>query len=159
MNSLDTKKLVRTAVLTALVFITTFAVTIPLGLGYFNMGDAAVFLTGLLLGPKYAFLAAGLGSGLADYAAGYLIYIPSTFVLKGIMALLASKASEKGLKVQIAAMFAGGLIMICGYYITEGVLYGNWIAPLYNLPWNALQFSLGMFIALILHKQLKKFKI
>jgi len=158
MGSNQTKKLVRTSVLSAVVFVTTFAVTIPLGYGYFNMGDAAVFLTGLLLGPKYAFFAAGIGSGLADYTAGYMFYIPSTFVLKGIMALLASKASEKSLKTKIAAMLAGGLIMNVGYYVTEGIIYGNWIAPLYNLPWNALQFTLGMFIALLLYKQLKRFK-
>ncbi|MBK5251385.1 MAG: ECF transporter S component [Peptostreptococcaceae bacterium] len=157
MKTIDTKMLARTSVLTALVFITTFTITIPLGFGYFNMGDAAVFLTGLLLGPKYAFLAAGIGSGLADYSAGYLFYIPSTFILKGMMALLASKASEKSLGIKIAFMLTGGIIMILGYYVTEGVIYGNWIAPIYNLPWNALQFSLGMVIALILHKQLKRF--
>jgi uncharacterized membrane protein len=157
MKGNSTKNLARTSVLTAIVFVTTFAITIPLGYGYFNLGDAAVFLAGLLLGPKFAFLAAGIGSGLADYAKGYMFYIPSTFILKGIMAYLASKASEKPLGIKITFMLTGGIIMILGYYVTEGFIYGNWIAPIYNLPWNALQFSLGMAIALILHKQLKRF--
>jgi len=158
MDSKHTKNLVHTSLLAAVVFVTTFAVPIPIGYGYFNLGDAAVFITGLLLGPKYAFFAAGIGSGLSDYAAGYMFYIPSTFILKGTMALLTSKASEKSLKIKIAAMVSGGLIMNIGYYITEGVVYGNWIAPLYNLPWNALQFTLGIIIAMLLYKQLKKFK-
>lgn len=158
MKPVDTKILVRTSVLTAVVFITTYAITIPLGYGYFNFGDASVFLAGLLLGPKYAFLAAGIGSSLADYAKGYLIYMPSTFLLKGVMALLVSKMGGRGPKLRIASMFTGGLIMVGGYYVTEGVLYGNWIAPLYNLPWNVLQFSLGIVIAVLLFKQLKRFK-
>ena len=158
MKKTDIKTLARTSVLTAIVFVTTFAITIPLGFGYFNMGDTAVFLTGLLLGPKYAFLAAGIGSSLADYTAGYMFYIPSTFILKGIMALLASRASEKAFGLRVTYMFAGGIIMILGYYVTEGLIYGNWIAPIYNLPWNTIQFSLGIVISLILYKQLKRFK-
>lgn len=158
MKSIDTKTLVRTSIMTALVFITTYAVTIPLGFGYFNLGDAAVFLTGLVLGPKYAFLAAGIGSGLADYAKAYVFYIPSTFLLKGVMAFLASKAKDGPLVRLVAVMAAGGLIMVAGYYVTEGVLYGTWIAPLYNLPWNILQFSIGMAAAILIRKQLKHFR-
>lgn len=158
MKSIDTKTLVRTSIMTALVFITTYAVTIPLGFGYFNLGDAAVFLTGLVLGPRYAFLAAGIGSGLADYAKAYVFYIPSTFLLKGVMAFLASKAKDGPLVRLVAVMAVGGLIMVAGYYVTEGVLYGTWIAPLYNLPWNILQFSIGMAAAILIRKQLKHFR-
>ena len=39
--------------------------------------------------PVYAFVSAGLGSALADVFSGYLVYAPATFVIKGLMALVA----------------------------------------------------------------------
>ena len=39
--------------------------------------------------PLYGFLAAGLGSALADIFSGYAIYAPATFLIKGLMVLAA----------------------------------------------------------------------
>ena len=43
----------------------------------------------LLLGAVLGFLAAGLGSALADLFSGYVVYAPVTFVIKGLMAFIA----------------------------------------------------------------------
>ncbi|MDW7667194.1 MAG: ECF transporter S component [Bacillota bacterium] len=155
MANYDTKKLTTTAMMAAVVFVTTMVVKIPIGQGYLNFGDAAVFLAGLLLSPGYAFAAAAVGSSLADMI-GYPIYIPATFLLKGIMALIASKAKNKDKKGKVITMITGGLIMVIGYYLYEAfILYGNVISPLYYIPFNILQFSVGIIIALILINPLK----
>jgi len=155
MANYDTKKLTTTALMAAVVFVATTIIKIPVGQGYLNFGDAAVFLSGLLLGPGYAFAAASVGSSLADMI-GYPIYIPATFLLKGIMALIVSRAKGKGIKGKIIYMVLGGFIMVSGYYLYEAfILYGNIIAPLYYIPFNILQFSVGIVIALILINPLK----
>ena len=57
-----TKKLVISALLTALVCVATMIVKIPSPLkGYLNLGDCVVLVSGWLLSPVYGFLAAGLG--------------------------------------------------------------------------------------------------
>jgi len=151
----NTKKITYTALMAAVVFVATMVVKIPVGQGYLNFGDAAVFLSGLLLGPGYAFASAAIGSSLADMI-GYPIYIPATFLLKGLMALIISKNKSKTTKGRLAYMILGGLLMVGGYYLYEAfILYGNIISPLYYIPFNILQFSVGILIALILIKPLK----
>jgi len=155
MANYNTKQLTTTALMAAVVFVATMVVKIPVGQGYLNFGDGAVFLSGLLLGPGYAFAAAAIGSSLADMI-GYPIYIPATFLLKGSMALLISRAKDKGIKVRITYMVLGGLIMVLGYYMYEAfILYGNVVSPLYYIPFNILQFSVGIVIAILLINPLK----
>ena len=59
--------------LAALVCVATMVIKIPSPLnGYINLGDCIVLLSGWLLSPVYGFMAAGLGSALADLFAGYV---------------------------------------------------------------------------------------
>ncbi len=85
-----TQKIVMAAMLAALVCVATMIVKIPSPLkGYLNLGDCVVLLSGWILSPVYGFLAAGIGSALADLFSGYVTYAPATFLIKGIMALIA----------------------------------------------------------------------
>ena len=85
-----TKKIVTAALFASLVCVATMIVKIPSPMkGYLNLGDCVVLLCGWLLSPLYGFLAAGLGSALADLFSGYIIYAPATFIIKGGMALIA----------------------------------------------------------------------
>ena len=78
------------ALFASLVCVATMIVKIPSPMkGYLNLGDCVVLLCGWLLSPLYGFLAAGLGSALADLFSGYIIYAPATFIIKGGMALIA----------------------------------------------------------------------
>lgn len=82
------KKIVIAALLAAFTCIATMSIRIPTpGTGgYIHPGDAIVLLSGIILGPGYGFLAAGIGSALADLLGGYLVYVPATFIIKGIAA-------------------------------------------------------------------------
>lgn len=89
-KGLSTKKLVITALMAALTCVATMIITIPSPLkGYINLGDCVVLSAGWMLAPGYAFFAAGLGSGLADVFSGYVLYAPATFLIKGLMAIVA----------------------------------------------------------------------
>ena len=54
-----------TALMMALTMVATMYITIPLPLGYVNLGDVFVLMSVFVLGPVYGTIAAGVGSGLA----------------------------------------------------------------------------------------------
>ena len=74
----NTQKLVLTALFAALTCVATMIIRIPTpGTGgYIHPGDALVILSGIILGPLYGFLAAGLGSCLSDFLGGYFSTFP-----------------------------------------------------------------------------------
>ena len=85
-----TQKIVTAALFAALCCVATMIIKIPSPLkGYLNLGDCIVLLSGWLISPFYAFMAAGIGSALADVFSGYFIYAPITFLIKGLMAIIA----------------------------------------------------------------------
>ena len=83
------RMLVLSAMFAALCCVTTMLVRFPTVAGYTNIGEGMCLLAGLVLGPWYGFFAAGIGSGLADLLAGYAHYVPGTFIIKGLVALVA----------------------------------------------------------------------
>ena len=161
MNS--NKVIIKAAMLAALTFIATIVIKIPSPLnGYLNLGDALVLLTSYLLSPTIAFLAAGIGSALADAASGYFIYIPATFLIKGLMSLLFSLIIRHSKERKILSKIIGGvlaeILMVGGYYIFEGFLYG-FGASMINIFPNALQGIVGFIIGMILVKLFYKYRI
>jgi uncharacterized membrane protein len=53
-------------------------------------------------------------------------------------------------------MAAAGVWMTAGYFVAEGIIYGNWAAAAIGLPWNIGQFVTGMVIASLLSQALYK---
>ncbi|MFU0832396.1 MAG: ECF transporter S component [Oscillospiraceae bacterium] len=86
----QTVNLALTGLMAALVFVATmfFKVQIPIGEDKTMVGFANVFciLSGLLLGPLYGGLAAGIGSALFDLVGGWASSAPVTLVTKFAMA-------------------------------------------------------------------------
>lgn len=157
-----TQKIVIAAMLAALTCIATMIIKIPSPLkGYLNLGDCVVLLSGWLLSPLYGFLAAGLGSGLADLISGYGVYVPATFIIKGVMAIAAYfgfrflQNKVTNISARIVSGIVAELIMVFGYYVFEGFLYG-FGASLVNIPANAVQGVAGLIIGTILVKIFEK---
>ena len=157
-----TRNIVTTALLAALVCVATMLIKIPSPLkGYLNLGDGIVLLCGWLLSPVYGFLAAGIGSALADLFAGYVIYVPATFVIKGLMAIVAYygfRLLGKRIGNVLAMVLAGILaeiIMVLGYYVFEGFLYG-FVESIVNIPANAVQGVAGIILGTVLNKTFQK---
>lgn len=153
------------ALLAALTCVATMIIKIPSPLkGYINLGDCVVLLAGWMLSPTYGFLAAGLGSALADMFSGYVTYVPATFVIKGLMALIAFYGfkllhSKLGnISSRIISGIVAEVVMVAGYFIFEGFLYG--FGPsLVNIPANVIQGIAGLIIGTILVKVFEKSKI
>lgn len=153
------------ALLAALTCVATMIIKIPSPLkGYLNLGDCVVLLAGWTLSPAYAFLSAGLGSALADVFSGYATYAPATFVIKGLMALIAFAvfkllfAKLGNLPSRIISGVLAEVAMVLGYFVFEGVLYG-FLPSLVNIPPNAIQGLAGLIIGFTLIKILEKSKI
>ena len=161
-----TKQLVTAALFAALACVATMIIKFPSPLkGYLNIGDCIVLLCGWMLSPVYGFVAAGLGSGLADLLSGYLVYAPATFIIKGLMALIACypfKLIRKSLGHNLPARIISGIlaeiIIVLGYYVFEGFMYG-FIASAVNIPANAIQGIVGLILGTILIKAFEKSKI
>lgn len=158
-----TKEIVSASLLAGLVCVATMVIKIPSPLkGYLNLGDCAVLVSGWLLSPSYAFLAAGIGSALADIFSGYVIYAPATFLIKGLMALLAGygfmilhkKLGE--ISSRIIGGIAAEILMITGYFLFEGILYGFAAATL-NILANAIQGTVGLGLGMMLIKILRTY--
>ena len=160
-----TKKIVMAALMAALACVATMIIKIPSPLkGYLNLGDCIVLTAGWLLSPTYGFLAAGLGSALADVFSGYVTYAPATFIIKGLMALIAVygfKLLNKkigNLPSRIISGIVAEIVMILGYFVFEGFLYG-FIPSAVNIPANGVQGIAGLIIGVILMKVFEKSKI
>lgn len=162
MDNNKTRKIVLAAMFVALCCVATMIIKIPSPLkGYLNLGDCIVLLSGFMLSPVYGFLAAGLGSALADIFSGYIVYAPATFIIKGIMALIAYygfKILEKKVGTtpsRIISAIAAEIVMVLGYFVFEGFMYG-FIPSAVNIPANAVQGVAGIILAVILAKRFHK---
>ena len=153
------KHIVFSALFAALACVATMSIKIPTpGTGgYIHPGDAIVILSGILLGPLYGALAGGIGSAMADLIGGYFIYVPITFVIKGLIALLCGytyQSIAKSPRSRYVAVTIGGFIdMILvagGYFLCESLLYGT-SGALASVPANLIQGVSGLIIALILY--------
>jgi len=168
-----TERLVLTALLTALVFLGTTALKIPVPLtqGYVHLGDAMVYISVLILGRKNGSFAAATGSAMADVLGGFAAFAPWTLIIIFVMAFTTGTILELAVRPHpqhthrqtpnpllssVLAMTAGGAMMCLGYFIAETIMYGSYVVALAELPWNIGQFAAGMVIAVAINAQLKK---
>jgi uncharacterized membrane protein len=156
-----TTSIALTAVVAALIFVVTWTVRIPIPAtsgGYVNIGDVMIYICAYLLGGPYAAIAAAVGSGFADLAAGAAIYIAPTFIIKGVMGFVAGSISKnRGFKYYLVACVACGAIMVAGYALFEYLFFGSAYA-LAGLPFNAIQWGGSVAITLVLYTVAKKVK-
>ena len=152
------KKLILAALFAALSCVATMSIRIPTpGTGgYIHPGDAIVILSGVILGPVWGFLAGGIGSALSDLIGGYFIYVPITFVIKGLVALAAGLLYQKigkNQKSRYIAVILGGvadiILVAGGYFVCEFFIYGAGAAA--SIPANIIQGIGGLVISCILY--------
>ena len=171
-KSENTLIFVTTAMMTAMVMIATTFFKIPNAMGYIHLGDGFVLLAAIILPKKYACFAGGVGAGLADIYGGYAVWAPWTLVIKIVMVLivqlffdfLTKRASNgkhiaKIAGIPFAELFAYVLAVlwtVSGYYIAQGFISGNWIAPVADVPGNVLQAAVGSIIAILVSVTLGK---
>ena len=160
-----TKKIVLSSMLAALTCVATMIIKLPTPHGgYVNLGDCVVLLCGWLTSPIYAFASAAVGSAMADIFSGYAVYAPATFIIKGCLALCAHFVflllSKKlgDLPSRIISAICAEALMIGGYFVFEGFLYG-FGTSLTNIPANAVQAVTGIIAGIILMKFFRKTRL
>lgn len=146
------KILAISGLMAALIAVATGYLKIPTAIGYFHLGDGFIFLSAALLGP-YGALAAAVGSALADLLAGYFIYVPATFVIKGVMGLLAALCLNKNssLPTQIIVMTLAEAVMVLGYFLFECAIY-DYPAAAAVIITNVMQGIIGIVFGTLLTK-------
>lgn len=141
------------ALMIALVAVVTRFVVVPVGAGFFNFSDTAVYLTAFLLGPIPGFVAGGIGAALADLSLGYASFAPLTFFAHGIQGLVAGALARPGtLRSRIAGAVAGTVAMVGIYFLGEyfgaAVGWGGPAQALTEWPFNVLQNIGGAIVAI-----------
>lgn len=120
----------------AVVFlVAVYAVTVatavyqPATGGYFNLGEAVIYLAAIVSGPLTAAIAGGVGAALADLSTGYGIFAPGTLVIKfaeGYLAgVLVHRLRGRWLQAAGAGVgaFYAALLMVFALYYWAGEVY------------------------------------
>lgn len=158
MNNNNIKKIVMCGFGMAVVFVLTAFVAVPIGqFGYVNLGDSGVMLFASLLNPALAFLVGGIGSASADLYLGFSQYAIFTFIIKGLEAVVVSYVFKmlKG-KVSYFGFLLAIVVMVFGYYLTDAILYGDFIVALGGVGFNFMQGMVSLIVACILQTLFSK---
>lgn len=154
-----TKMMVMAALMAAMCFVATKIIQVPTPTnGYVHLGDGFVLLSGILLGPLYGGLAAGIGSAMTDLLSGYGQYVIATFIIKGLVAVCAGFICKRVIKIKysrivltVAAGIVGTLIVVGGYWAFEAFLLGLGMVPAAaGISGNIVQGLMGCTIATLL---------
>lgn len=167
MSRFSIKKTVLTGLMIALTFLATYFTRIPgpVPPGYINFGDIIIMLAAILIG-RYCGLAAGaIGSALADIAAGGFIFAPITFIVKGlegyVTGLLGDSRQPGRQAARVAAVVAGALVMVAGYFAAEMYILKLFdssfglAAAVSELPMNLVQGGISAAVGLVLVRVLE----
>ena len=128
---MTTKKIVLTALLAALTVAGSYArITLPLdiaGTTSFHLGNILCALSGILLGPFYGGLAAGLGSAIYDMLNPlYISECWITFITKGADGLVAGLIAwrvKKGWSASETYAYLWAILAAVGGALTYAALY------------------------------------
>ncbi len=109
--------------------------------GLIHLGNVPVFIGASLFGKRCGAISGALGMALFDLSCGWVSWAPFTFVICGLIGYSFAHITFDNLtktRLVIATVVAA-IIKIVGYYITEGILYSNWIVPAASIPGNLVQ--------------------
>ncbi len=146
-RKISTKHIVLTALLAALTAVgSALRIQLPVAIGgttAFHLGNIFCALSGLLLGPWYGGLAAGLGSFLYDILSNYIDESWITLLTKSVYGLVAGLIAGRGSCSYLRATLATAAAAICyaGLYLLKSILWGGMLK--YGLPFPAAVLSVS----------------
>lgn len=153
-NSFSVSEIAITGVCIALTFVATGFINIRLPIaangGLVHLGNVPLFLAAIIYGKRAGALAGSFGMALFDLMGGWVLWAPFTFITVGLMGYTVGAVTEKhhGFGWNVLAIAAACVIKIAGYYIAEGIIYGNWIAPMLSIPGNLVQIGVAAVLVL-----------
>lgn len=151
------KKLTLYAVLAALTSAVSLLVIIPIPgtNGIITLCDAGIAITGLLLGPTAGLFVGAISGGFIDLLAGYPQWILFSLLIHGVQGLVFGYFFQQKKILKSLGLVLGVIIMVVGYALTTGLLYGLG-AAIASIPSNLLQSTFGALIAIPITTMLKK---
>ena len=161
-NPNKVKEIAIDAVFIALTYVFTAFVNIKLPIaangGLIHLGNIPLFVAAIVFGWRTGMIAGGIGMGLFDMVSGaWATWAPFTVLIVGAMGFAVGKITEKKTSYIRNAVAIGValVIKVIGYYIAEGILYGNFIAPVSSIPGNVIQICAAAVIVLPISVRLK----
>ncbi len=156
------RKLTYGGLMGAFIFLGTSILSFPMINGYLNMGDGIILISAVILGP-FAAIPAAIGSMLADLAAGFAIYAPFTFMIKGLVGLVPAlllRGKKLSLKTLILPFLMAEIIMVSGYFLADSLLFQA--GAVAAIPFNLVQGLFGILIGcagsvVVLKSKIKRF--
>lgn len=178
-----TRDLVIIGLMASLAFVVTRFTNIPVGVGSFkaafHFGDGVIFLAAILFGRKKAALSGALGMFIFDIMSGYAAWSPFTFVIKGVMGLIAgtiayrNEYNGENIKNNIFGIILSGIWMVAAYFVAGAILMyllpdkgtgkltilKSIIMAAGNIPSDIMQVVVGGILAVPVAKAVKKTKL
>lgn len=158
-NEKHALKVAVVAVLTAVVVVFTLVVRIPTTKGYLNLCDVAICFIAFTFGPISAFIAAGLGTAIADLVSGYAQWAPISFVVHGVEGLLIALIVSKKPLTIIRTFFAAIVCILTvslGYFVLSALFISTPAVAAAEIPPNMIQAGVGVVFGLALSKAVKR---
>lgn len=161
------RDMVETALLISLVFVSTAFINIKLPIlssgGLVHLGTGMLFISAIVFGKRKAAIAGAVGMAIFDLSGAWALWAPFTFVVRGamgyVMGAIVYSNNKKGNSIifNILGVIVSGAVMIAGYYISEVIIYGNWLTPVTSIPGNITQIVVGSALGLPIAKILKRY--
>lgn len=165
-----TKELVTSALLIAVVFVSTYFIHIPSPFslnsgGLIHLGNVMFFMAAIIFGKKQGAIAGAFGMGLFDLLTGYAIWAPFTFIIRGVMGFtigyFANAHGRKGnsLKWNILGLSLASVFLVSGYFVSNLILFHNILAAISGISGDLTQVAIGFILGLPLTVAVKKTKV
>ena len=168
-------RIVYTALMAALIFVLLSFLTFPFMGTKIHPSNAADMLAGLILGPWYGGLAAGIGNALYDLTHGYGLESLVTFAMKFLSAMLVGLISQayrrKGPMLKgrdhfrvVLACVVSGVVYVALYMLKTFIkqhfiggvpLDGTWVAMGQKLPGSLINNGFAIVVAPLFYTALR----
>ena len=168
-----TYDLVLTGIFAALIFVVTYATQFPfptMGIGpkiLVHLGDAALYLSVIMIGTRRGTIASAIGMGLFDILSPYIIAKAGMAFIAGLF-INGNKREGKSVKFNIIGGIIAGIYMIFMYWIGGAIItmlttknvgiVASLIANTEGIPGNIIQVVLGIVVAVPLGAAINKVK-
>ena len=158
---LTTRQMCQTAVFTAVVFVVTRFIQIPIPLGYFNVGNCIILASCVMLPAPCGIFAGAVGSALADLTS-YPAYTIPTLIIKAVFPIVFYLMMKLPVKKTYGKAFLGAavatLIPLFGYTAVGAFIAGNFASGLAQFPGLLAEYAANLALFAILMKPCLKLR-
>jgi len=138
----------------AVVAIAVFRVPGPGGNVYFHLGETVMITSAVFLGKRGGGFIGGVSGAVADILLGAALWAPFSLLIHGLKGwIIGAIADGHGGIRDMLAMWVGVSVMIIGYTLTAGLLYGPGVMPVEFIG-DLAQGGIGVAIAFAVTKTL-----